>query len=132
MKFATWFCLTVGAFIFISWFFFFVTGQVPELMTEPYAIGAHLIAEATTAVVLLASGVGLLRRRGWAAPVALVGLGMLIYTAINSSGYFAEQGDWPPVFVFALLLLLALASVRPLLGFPFHPPLFTPLKSQEN
>ena len=30
------------------------------------------------------------------------------------SGYFAEQGDWPPVFIFALLLLLALVSVRPL------------------
>lgn len=50
----------------------------------------------------------------------------------RSAAVIAEQGDWPPVFVFALLLLLALVSVRPLLGFPFHPPLFTPLKSQEN
>ena len=120
MKFTAWFCLIVGAFIFISWVFFFVTGQVPELATEPYAIAAHLIAEAATAVVLIIAGVGLLGRRGWAAPVALVGLGMLVYTVINSSGYFAQQGDWPTVFVFALLLLLALASMRPLLRFPFH------------
>ncbi len=122
MKFTAWFCLIVGLFIFISWFFFLVTGQVPELATEPYAIAAHLLAEAATAVVLIVAGVGLLRQRSWASPVALVGLGMLIYTVINSSGYFAELGDWPPVFVFALLLLLALVGVRPLLSTAVSPP----------
>jgi hypothetical protein len=30
-----------------------------------------------------------------------------------AGSYFAEQGDWPPVFNFALLLLLALVSIRP-------------------
>jgi hypothetical protein len=117
MKFTAWFCLIVGVFILTSWFFFLAAGQVPELATEPYAIAAHLVAEAATAVALIAAGVGLLRQRGWAPPVALVGLGMLIYTVINSSGYFAEQRDWPPVFIFALLLLLAAASIRPLLRF---------------
>jgi lipopolysaccharide export LptBFGC system permease protein LptF len=101
-------------FINRSWFFFLVTGQVPELAPEPYRIAAHLLAEAATAVVLIVAGVGLLRQRSWASPVALVGLGMLIYTAINSSGYFAEQGDWPPVVVFAVLLLLALLNARSL------------------
>lgn len=122
MKFTAWFCLIVGLFIFISWFFFLATGQVPELATEPYAIAAHLLAEVATAVVLIVASVGLLRQRSWASPVALVGLGMLIYTVINSSGYFAELGDWPPVLVFALLLLLALVGVRPLLSTAVSPP----------
>jgi len=115
MKFTAWYCLIVGVFIFLSWVFFFVTGQVPELATEPYRIATHLVAEAATAVVLIVAGAGLLQQRNWAVPATLVGLGMLIYTVINSSGYFAEQGDWLPVFIFALLLLLALASARLLL-----------------
>jgi hypothetical protein len=32
--------------------------------------------------------------------------------AVNSSGYFAEQGEWPLVAMFAVLLILALISLR--------------------
>jgi hypothetical protein len=32
--------------------------------------------------------------------------------ATNSSGYFAEQGEWPLVAMFAVLLILALISLR--------------------
>lgn len=111
MKFAAWYCLVVGLLIIISWPFFFLTGQVPQLETEPYAIFAHLLAEMVTAVALIATGVALLQRRPWAAGAAPTALGMLVYTVINSSGYFAEQGEWPPVAMFAVLLILALISL---------------------
>ncbi|MFP4345070.1 MAG: hypothetical protein ACLFU8_10285 [Anaerolineales bacterium] len=70
------------------------TGNVPELETEPLAIAFHLAAELATAVALLFAGVGLLRRARWATSVTRLALGMLLYTVINSAGYFAEQGAW--------------------------------------
>jgi hypothetical protein len=112
MKFAAWYCLIVGVLILISWLFFFVAGQVPEVQTEPYRIATHLVAEAATAAALIVAGIGLLQQRAWAAPAALVALGMLLYTVINSPGYFAQQGAWPLVAMFVALLILALVSLR--------------------
>jgi len=35
-----------------------------------------------------------------------------VYTVIVSPGYFAQQGQWPLVAMFAVLLILALVSLR--------------------
>jgi hypothetical protein len=112
MRFVGWFSFIVGVMMFAQWAFFLLTGQVPELQTEPYRIWFHLAAEAAAALALIVSGVGLLRRLTWARPVMLVALGMLIYTVIQSPGYFAQQGVWALVGMFAVLLVLALFSVR--------------------
>jgi hypothetical protein len=42
------------------------TGQVPELLTEPYRIALHLVAEFGTAAGLIMAGIALLRRLAWA------------------------------------------------------------------
>jgi hypothetical protein len=55
------------------------------------------------------------RRRPGAERLALVALGALLYTVVNSSGYFAEAGVWAMVAVFGLLALLSLAAVTRLL-----------------
>ncbi len=110
MRLAAWFCLAVGALIPLQWGFFLATGQVPELRTAPVQIALHLAAEACTSALLLAAGAGALRRRPWAHPAALVGLGMLCYTVIQSPGYFAARGAWPAVAMFAALLAGAVAS----------------------
>lgn len=41
----------------------------------------------------------------------IVGIGMLFYTVIVSPGYYAEKGEWPFVGMFAVILILALASL---------------------
>lgn len=94
----------------IQWLFFLATGNVPELETEPLAIGFHLVAELATAVALILAGIGLLRRASRALPVTLLALGMLLYTVINSAGYFAEQGVWIMVGMFGVLLILTLLA----------------------
>lgn len=114
MKFAAWYCLAVGMLILLSWPFFFLMGQVPQVETEPYGIFAHLVAEILTAVSLIIAGAGLFQKRLWAPRLALVALGMLLYTVINSHGYFADQGEWPLVVMFAILLTLTLFSLRSL------------------
>lgn len=94
----------------IQWLFFLATGSVPELETEPLAIGFHLVAELATAVALILAGIGLLRCASRALPVTLLALGMLLYTVINSAGYFAEQGVWVMVGMFGVLLILTLLA----------------------
>ncbi len=108
MRFTAWYSIIVGALMLAQWSFFITAGQVPELRTEPIRIGFHLAGEGLTALMLILSGIGLLARHSWARNSALVSLGMLLYTAIVSPGYFAQQGGWPLVGMFALLLVLAL------------------------
>jgi hypothetical protein len=77
----------------------------------PIEMRFHWAAEFATALALVAGGLGQLAGRAWALPAYLVATGMLIYTVINSPGYFAQQGQWAPVAMFGLLLVLALVSL---------------------
>ena len=63
------------------------------------------------AVYLISGGVGLLGDWGWGVPAYLVAMGMLLYTAIVSPGYFAQRGQWVWLGIFGVLVVLALASV---------------------
>jgi hypothetical protein len=105
-----YYCMAVGALMAIQWLFFLATGNVPELETEPLAIGFHLAAELATATALILAGVALLRHASRALPAGMLALGMLIYTVINSAGYFAEQGMWGMVAMFGVLLILTLLA----------------------
>ncbi len=110
MKFAGWYSIAVGGLMVGQWGFFLATGQVPEVRSEPVRLAFHLAAEGATAAALIAAGIALLRRASWGRTGALVALGMLAYTTIVSPGYFAQQGAWPLVIMFAVLLGLALFS----------------------
>ncbi|MBN2822260.1 MAG: hypothetical protein JXR33_03595 [Coriobacteriia bacterium] len=111
MAFPGWYAVIVGALMLAQWGFSIAAGQVPELQSEPLRIAFHLVAEGTTAVLLLVAGVALLRERTWARDLALVAFGALIYTTIVSPGYFAQLGQWPFVAMFAALLALAVACI---------------------
>jgi hypothetical protein len=111
MKFAGIYAIVVGLMMVAQWSFFLITGKVPELQSEPIRLSFHLAAEFTTALGLLASGLGLLRKAAWASKGFLIFGGMLLYTVIVSPGYFAQQGQWIFVMMFGLLLVLALWSM---------------------
>lgn len=111
MKFAAGYGILVGLLMIGQWLLFLVTGQVPELQSEPWRIYFHLAAEFVTAAGLIFSGVALLRGLVWARATYLVAAGMLLYSVIASPGYFAQQGQWAMVAMFAVLLVLALVSI---------------------
>ncbi len=85
------------------------TGQVPELQTASIEIGLHLAAEGLTAVALLVAGFGLLRARRWATSMFALALGMVLYTVVNSAGYYGQLGEWPMVGFFGVLGLITVA-----------------------
>jgi hypothetical protein len=117
MRFAAWYGIIVGVLMAAMWTFFLVAGQVPELATEPYRIALHLAAEFATAIALLIGGIGLLKKSTWARSLYFIAAGMLLYSLIASPGYYAQQGGWAFVGMFALLLLLDLFSVYRLYRF---------------
>lgn len=111
MRFAAWSSSVIGVMMLAQWTFFLAAGQVPELRTEPFRIAFHLAAEGVTALLLIAAGIMLFRGICGGARLALVANGALIYTAIVSPGYFAQQGQWALVAMFAVILALAVASI---------------------
>jgi hypothetical protein len=108
MKFAGIFALVVGILMFGQWALSLATGRVPELQTAPLAIGFHLAAEVLTALALLLSGLAILKKIAWGRTLFLVAGGMVLYSAINSPGYFAQRGQWPVVGMFAVVFFLAI------------------------
>ncbi len=111
MTFPALYAVVVGLLILGQWAFFLITRQVPELKTEPVRVLFHLAGEFLTATVLIASGVGLLMHQSWAIAIYPVAAGMLLYTIIVSSGYFAQKQVWPIVGMFAVLLILTAISL---------------------
>lgn len=105
-----WFAVLVGLGMIGQWAVSLGSRQVPELRTEPVRIAFHLVGEFATAAALITAGAGLILDAGWAPEVALVAMGMLLYTAIVSPGYFGQKGQWRMVAMFAVLVALALAS----------------------
>jgi hypothetical protein len=111
MVFVASYAIVVGLVMIVMWALPIAKRQVPEFTTEPIRIGFHFAAEFTTAATLLASGLALLAGTQWAIEIALVAMGMLLYTAIVSPGYFGQKRQWPMVTMFASLVVLALVSV---------------------
>ncbi|NJC95229.1 MAG: hypothetical protein C3F07_07375 [Anaerolineales bacterium] len=116
MKYSAWYGILVGIFMIAQWTISIVTGGVPEFQTAPWAIGFHLAAEFSTALMLITGGAAVLRSKTWGGQLLLVALGMVIYSEIVSPGYFAGQGQWMPVAMFAVLLFGAALAVMALLG----------------
>ncbi len=104
MRVAAIYCVAVGVLMICQWAFFLAAGPVPEVATAPVELAFHLTAELATAAVLVAGGLAVLGGRPWGRWVALVALGMVSYSVIVSAGYFAQQGGWPLVAMFAVLL----------------------------
>ena len=117
MLFASIFTIVIGVMMTVQWTITIAKKRVPGLEDDatagrgPIEMRFHWAAEFLTAALLLAGGIALLLDFDWATNIYLISIGMLIYTIINSSGYFAQQRKWPMVGMFTLILVLAIVSL---------------------
>jgi hypothetical protein len=117
MMFAGVFAIVVGIGMIGQWAVTIAQGNIPgpeagsEAGRGRVEMLFHLAAEALTALALISSGAGLVLAQDWAYPVYLLATGMLLYTVIASSGYFAQLHEWPMVVMFGVLFVLALVSL---------------------
>ncbi len=104
--------LFIGILMIGVWSMFILTGQVPEMATKPAEIMLHLLAEFTTAVLLIGGGIGLIKKIKIGYNLNLVALGMLLYTLIVSPGYYLQSGNlvfvgiFTVIFIFTLIFLI--------------------------
>jgi Kef-type K+ transport system membrane component KefB len=110
VKAVAWFQLLVGAGIAALWPMLLLTGEVPEVTAGQVDIWFHIVAELGAALLLLVAGIAVLRRTARAHLLSALALGALAYTVVNSSGYYAETGDWAPVGMFGVILVATVAA----------------------
>jgi hypothetical protein len=98
--------IVVGVAMIAMWIVLWGMDQIPEIMTRPWEIAMHLTAEFTTAALLIISGFGLLAGYRWAARINVFASGMLVYTLIQSPGYYLQHDATIFVLVSAVCFLL--------------------------
>jgi hypothetical protein len=117
MTFAAVYAMVIGVAMIAQWTLTILKGQVPTPQEDPVAgrgfwdMMFHWAAEFLTAIGLVVGGLALLMGWSWALPLYLVAMGMLLYSLINSPGYFAQLRQWPMVALFGVMLVLALVSL---------------------
>jgi len=110
-KTASIYMLFVGCMIILLWIFLSSTNNVPEFESEAINISFHITAEIITAVLLLISGIGMLQNKRWSKNLSFISLGALLYTIINSSGYYAQRSEMQFLLMFGILLVLTLSII---------------------
>lgn len=111
-----WLQIGVGVAIVGLWTMLLATRQVPQIPAGNRDIWFHLTAELLTAALLIAAGAWLLSTGTDAARLlSAFALGALLYTTINSPGYYADRGEWPTVAMFAVLMAGTAAAAITLL-----------------
>jgi hypothetical protein len=111
------FALVVGAGIVGLWIMLLATHQVPEIGTGDQAILFHITAELLLGITLIVSGT-LLLLGGEEHPariLAATALGGMVYSTVNSAGYYAAKANWPVVGAFILLAAAGVLCVGILL-----------------
>ena len=120
---ATWFQIVVGVAIIGWWAVAAVTNGIVELNEGRIDILFHIVAELVMAALLIIAGVSI-RRNGRTVATTLVSglaLGTLLYSSINSPGYFAERGEWWLVGMFAVIAGATVGAVVLLVTDDGHP-----------
>ncbi len=103
-KIAGVYSLVIGFAIIALWAVLLFSGQVPELMTEPKSIYFHIAAEMLMAGLLVICGIGFFLNKKWSIKLFQVSSGLVIYSVINSAGYYAQNGNLLMVAMFMVLL----------------------------
>lgn len=103
------YCIAVAALMALWWGIEIRNGALNRPDRSRGEIALHLTAECLTALILAIGGIVL--AQGGPQSLALVGLGMLLYTVIQSPGYFLARREMAPVVMFAVLAGLTIAAI---------------------
>jgi hypothetical protein len=106
---AACFAIAVGVLMSGWWTLDIRSGALRRPDRQPIEIGLHLAAELVTAALLVAGGIVTLTSGGTV--VLTIALGMLLYTVIQSPGYFLARRERAPVVMFAILGVATVVAI---------------------
>lgn len=104
-----WYGIGVGVLMLAWWSLDVRRGALRRPDRTTAEIALHLVAELLTAATLIAGG--LLVLVDVTAALAMVGLGMLLYTVVQSPGYFLARREREPVWMFLVLQILTVTAI---------------------
>jgi peptidoglycan/LPS O-acetylase OafA/YrhL len=107
--------ITLGALILGMWAAFIAGGVLDQglrtVENNQYLI-FHLAAETVMGALLILGGAGLLRRSSWAYTVAFLGLGMTVYSTINSLSHSVRnEPSLTPILIASMIVAVAIATM---------------------
>lgn len=105
------FLIAIGFLIIGMWSALLLGKKVDDLETNRLGIIHHIVAEFITGMLLIMAGASSILDSRWSLEISLVALGMLLYTVINSSGYYAQRGEKAMVFMFVFLGVLTIIGI---------------------
>jgi hypothetical protein len=94
----------LGLSVIAFWCMIFIMGSISGGKTELFF---RLMAEFLMAIICVVSGILLLKNSQKAYKLNIAGLAMLVYSSINSVGYFANRSLITLVLMFLLLLAIS-------------------------
>lgn len=112
IRLAGWFQIVIGISVIAWWAIAASTSGIEEVNEGRTDIFFHIAAELAMAWLLIFGGLALLRRGPTTLTATLAGfaLGALLYSSINSPGYFAEREDWWAVGMFGAIGTAAIVT----------------------
>lgn len=105
------YCISIGALIAAWWVNSLRLGAWNRGDRAHSELALHLTGEFGTAAMLIVAGIALLLVGPNAGVIAGAALGMLLYTAIVSPGYFLNRHETPVVAMFAGLCVATIAAL---------------------
>ncbi|QMS85650.1 hypothetical protein [Candidatus Xianfuyuplasma coldseepsis] len=94
----------IGIGIIGLWIMLIGTNQVPEFETEPVGIVFHIIIEITMALFALVTAWLLYKSASLRFPILLLTNGLLMYSVVNSAGYYGDAQNYSMIALFAIIL----------------------------
>ena len=108
------YCVVVAVIMASWWALEIRHGAMSRPDRRRAEIRLHVAGELLTAAALLIGGLWLIA--GEEKMLALVGLGMLMYTVVVSPGYFVARHELAPVAMFAVLTVMTWLGAAPQWG----------------
>jgi hypothetical protein len=110
---ASIYSILVAISVFGFWLILFFRKKLfdPASNRSRLELEYHILAELLTAGVLIAGALGTILSISWGDSILVLGLGMLLYTVVNSPGYYASRGDKPMVTMFLILAILTVIVI---------------------
>ncbi len=104
---AIYYSIFMGFSIILIWAYFISSGDYSNYLGVDLEFISHLIAEFSTAILLIISGILLIKNRNRAIYLLFLSIGMLIYTLILGLGYFIEIHLYSFAIMFAVFALMS-------------------------
>jgi hypothetical protein len=111
------FTLTSGIAIIGIWVFVLARRDIPEIASGDREIWYHITAEMLLGSGLIAAGVLLLAapEESFSRVGAGAATGALVYSVINSAGYYADRSNWKALGAFVVIASVAAVALATLL-----------------